>query len=311
MPDALLEPIAGAFAGRCATSPADLPRHPTQLPRFEVAGTRSRKVWRYSGRVALMLGGVMFAGMAHAGDLPVQMSGGGFWSFLLLGFAIGMAHALEGDHLAAVTTMMTQKASRKTLMMRGAFWGLGHTLSLFLVCSVALLLGLSISGRVEAGLELAVGVMIVLLGLRVLWKLRRDKVHLHVHEHDGSRHLHAHSHAGETAPHDVSRHDHKHRRGHFATMGLGVLHGAAGSAGLMVLAVLAAPSLGQAMLYFAVFGLGTTFGMTFLTVIVAYPLDYIQRSTGWLKTATSLLIGGLAVVIGSMLAIESLPVLWG
>jgi uncharacterized membrane protein len=64
-------------------------------------------------------------------------------------------------------------------------------------------------------------------------------------------------------------------------------------------------------LYFAVFGLGTTFGMTFLTVIVAYPLDYIQRSTGRLKTATSLLIGGLAVVIGSMLAFESLPVLWG
>jgi ABC-type nickel/cobalt efflux system permease component RcnA len=229
------------------------------------------------------------------------------WAFLSLGFFIGMAHALEADHLAAVSAMLNGKSSRKALIARGAVWGVGHTLSLFTICTVVVLFGLTITGRVEAGLELAVGVMIVVLGCRVLWKLHRERIHVHVHAHADTRHIHLHSHAADPAPHEASAHDHRHavRKGHLATMGIGMVHGAAGSAGLLVLAIAAADSIGQALAYFAVFGIGSMIGMAALTAVASYPLHLIERGAGWMRTATALGIGGLAIWVGGTLAMHS------
>ena len=229
------------------------------------------------------------------------------WAFLSLGFVIGMAHALEADHLAAVSAMLNGKGSKRSLIARGAVWGLGHTASLFVICSVVVLFGLSITGRVEAGLELAVGVMIVFLGARVLWKLHRERIHLHVHSHADTRHIHLHSHAADPAPHDASAHDHRHaaRKGHLATLGIGMVHGAAGSAGLLVLTVAATDSIAQALAYFAVFGIGSMAGMAALTAVASYPLHVIERGASWMRTATALGIGGLAVWVGGALALQS------
>ncbi len=132
-------------------------------------------------------------------------------AFLALGFVIGMAHALEADHLAAVATFANEGDGRARLIARGALWGLGHTTALFVICSVVVLAGLTISGRVEATMEGAVGVMIIALGLRVLWKMRRDRIHVHVHAHGTKKHIHLHSHAGEAAPHGAHDHSHSHR----------------------------------------------------------------------------------------------------
>lgn len=231
---------------------------------------------------------------------------GGAWVFLTLGFVIGMAHALEADHLAAVGAMLNRGEGPRAMMLRGAVWGAGHTLALLAICSAVLALGLTISGRTEAMLELAVGAMIAGLGLRVLWKLRRERVHIHVHEHDGVRHIHAHSHAGEGA-HRASAHAH----GHAATLGVGLVHGAAGSAGLLVLTVAATDSLAQALAYFAVFGLGSLAGMAALTAAASVPLAMLERGATWMKTATALAIGGLAVWIGGALALSSAMALAG
>lgn len=230
---------------------------------------------------------------------------------LALGFTVGVAHALDADHVAAVAAMMGRGDDRRRAMARGAAWGLGHTLSLFAICSVVLLLGLTISPTVEASLELVVGLMIVALGLRVLWKLRRDRVHIHVHEHDGVRHVHAHSHAGEARSHEASRHEHRHRPGQGArallpTLGVGLVHGAAGSAGLLVLIVAAAPSVPQAMLAFAVFGIGSLIGMTALTAVASVPLGYVHRGGAWMRTTLGLAIGTLALVVGGGVAADSL-----
>jgi len=232
---------------------------------------------------------------------------GGTWSFLLLGFAVGLAHALDADHVAAVAAMMGKGDNARGVIARGAAWGLGHTLALFLICSAVLLLGLTISGTVETALELAVGVLIAALGLRVLWKLRRERIHIHAHEHDGDRHVHAHSHAGDPDRRDAAIHEHQHvTRALLPTLGIGLLHGAAGSAGLLVLIVATAPSTTQAMLAFAVFGTGSLIGMTMLTAAASYPLGRIHRGAAWMRTSLALTIGGLALLIGGGVVIESL-----
>ena len=229
-------------------------------------------------------------------------------SFLALGFAVGLAHALDADHVAAVATMMEKYDSRQGIILRGTAWGLGHTLALFLICSAVLMLGLTISGPLESALEMAVGIMIAGLGLRVLWKLRRERIHIHAHAHNGERHVHAHSHAGDPDTHHAALHSHQHAaRAMLPTLLVGLLHGAAGSAGLLVLVVATAPSTMQALLAFAVFGAGSLIGMTFLTAAASYPLGRIHRGAAWMRTSLALSIGGLACLVGGSVVIDSLP----
>lgn len=240
--------------------------------------------------------------VAHVGHGPEAAL-----PFLGLGFVIGLAHALDADHVAAVAAMMNRKDGRRGIVLRGAAWGLGHTLALFVICSTVLLLGLTISDRVGAALELAVGVMIVLLGLRVFWTLWRDRVHIHAHNHGGERHVHAHSHKGEVGDHKASAHNHRHTiRGMLPTLGVGLLHGAAGSAGLLVLTLASAESLGQALAAFALFGIGSLIGMAALTAAASYPLAWIHGGALWMRTTLALAVGGLAMAVGGGLAMESL-----
>src|SRR5258708_35938753 len=114
-------------------------------------------------------------------------------SLLLLGLVLGMRHALEADHLAAVASLATRSKGTRGRVLQGAVWGLGHTLTLLAVGGACLLLRAAISERVAAALEAAVGGKLLRLGPDVLRRMRRRRVHLHVHRHaDGTLHLHAH-----------------------------------------------------------------------------------------------------------------------
>ena len=242
--------------------------------------------------------------LAHAGGDPARML-----PFLGLGFVVGLAHALDADHVAAVGALISRGGARRGIIARGAVWGAGHTLALFVICSVVLLAGLTISDSAGAALELVVGVMIVGLGLRVFWRLWRERVHIHVHDHDGHRHIHAHSHKDDSAQHRVSDHAHGHgqgARGLLPTLGVGLVHGAAGSAGLLVLIVASAETTAQAMLAFAVFGVGSLLGMTCLTAAASYPLAHIQRGARWMRTSLAVAIGTLAMIVGGGVTLESL-----
>ena len=102
------------------------------------------------------------------------------------------------------------------------------------------------------------------------------------------------------------------RRGSFGSvmpwvMGIGVMHGAAGSAALLVLTVAATQSIGQALGYFAVFGLGSIIGMAALSAVASFPLMALDRGARWMQTASGLGIGGLAIWVGGSLALRSLP----
>jgi len=228
--------------------------------------------------------------------------------FLALGFLIGMQHALEADHLAAVSTMAVDGgASKRGLALRGAVWGLGHTLTLFAICAAVILLGLTMTDRAAAVLEFAVGCMLVLLGADVFRKMRKKKIHFHVHDHgDGKVHLHAHSHQEAQTQHSKDRHQHRHPTG-FPVRALlvGLVHGAAGSAGLLALAIAATKDAWTAVAYVLVFGIGSIFGMAALTAIAAWPLRAAEKHAVRAHGALSVCAGVLAVVIGLDVMVET------
>lgn len=230
------------------------------------------------------------------------------FTLLIFGCIVGMQHALEADHLAAVAALGKGSNSRRALLLRGSVWGLGHTLTLLSICGLLLFLGESITARTETMLEIAVGVMVILLGANVLLKLYRRRAHFHFHRHEpGPPHLHIHSHAQEAGAHADSAHLHKHGNlGLGRALVVGMVHGAAGSAGLLVLAA-AAESLGQAAGYVLAFGVGSILGMAALSFVVSYPLRLMDRYATWLNTATFACIGCAAIVIGGNLLGQS----WG
>ncbi len=225
-----------------------------------------------------------------------------------------MSHALEADHLAAISTMMSDsKGSKKRLAFRGAAWGLGHTVTLSAICVAVILFGATLTERMTAVLEFSVGMMLIILGLDVYRRFRKAKLHFHGHQHDGGpRHVHVHSHKDAKVAHVSDPHRHNHPHGFpLKAFSIGLVHGAAGSAGLLALAVAATQNVGSAMLYVLAFGVGSILGMAALTYTVAWPLAWVEKGMNWMHTALTVSAAGLAIAIGGLILIETSPVAWG
>ena len=215
------------------------------------------------------------------------------FGILGLGFLLGMQHALEADHIAAVSSIAARRSEVGDIVKHGLTWGLGHTLTLFVFAGAAIVLGRAIPEQSQQSLELAVGLMLVGLGAHVLWRLWRDRVHFHRHTHgDGTVHIHAHSHAGETTPHRHASHEHVHGF-RWRTLLVGLMHGMAGSAALLVLTVVQAPSAAAGLGYIALFGIGSMIGMGALSTVIAVPIVISAR---WLTFANRTLQGAVGLV---------------
>lgn len=232
--------------------------------------------------------------------------------FIVLGFLIGMSHALEADHLAAVGALANSKiSSPRKMMFLGFSWGMGHTTTLFLLSALVLVFGYVVSAQVAAGLEFAVGVMLVLMGLRVFWKLRQSRVHFHIHQHDdGQRHMHAHSHAGAQVKHKSDPHKHSHGFSLRAYL-VGLAHGAAGSAGLIALSAAATRDVTTALSYVLVFGIGSMFGMALLTYAVSWPLRFSEGLAGRFFQVVQGAIASFAILVGVHVMIDNGPLMFG
>ncbi len=218
-------------------------------------------------------------------------------SLLFLGLLLGLRHALEADHLAAVASLATRSRSLRSTVLQGVSWGFGHTLTLLVVGGLCLLLRASIPDRLAGALEGAVGVMLLLLGADVLWRLRRGRVHIHPHRHaDGTLHLHAHRHAPEEA-HDPHLHEHTHGLSRRALL-VGLVHGLAGSAALLLVTVSTISSFWLGVAYIAVFGVGSILGMAALSVVIALPMHGPSRLAGWSKGIEAV-VGVSTILIGA------------
>jgi hypothetical protein len=220
------------------------------------------------------------------------------FGILGLGFLLGMQHALEADHIAAVSSIAARRTHVADIVKHGLTWGLGHTLTLFVFAGAAILLGHAIPEQFARPLETAVGVMLVGLGAHVLWRLWRDRVHFHRHGHgDGTVHIHAHSHAGETASHARAAHSHGHGF-RWRTLLVGLMHGMAGSAALLVLAVSQASSAAAGLGYVALFGIGSMLGMGALSMVIAVPLAASARWLTWANSSLQGAVGAVTIAIG-------------
>ena len=220
------------------------------------------------------------------------------FGILGLGFLLGMQHALEADHIAAVSSIAARRTQIGDIVRHGLTWGLGHTLTLFVFAGAALLLGHAIPEQVARPIETAVGIMLVGLGAHVLWRLWRDRVHFHKHGHgDGTVHIHAHSHAGETVAHARAVHAHAHGF-RWRTLLVGLMHGMAGSAALLVLTVSQASSPAVGLGYVALFGIGSMVGMGALSTVIAVPLAVSARWLTWANRGLQGAVGIVTIAIG-------------
>jgi len=190
-------------------------------------------------------------------------------TFLSVGFLLGLRHALDADHLAAVSTVLAERPSMRASGLVGFWWGVGHTLTLMLVGAVVLVSGVHIPEPFALLAESGVGLLLVVLGGTLALKLFRERWHLHRHVHDGEPHVHLHSH------HRREDHAHPHwARQSLRPLLIGMAHGVAGSAALMLVTVSNTSGIGQGLLYIAVFGFGSIAGMLVIGLTLSVPVIY-------------------------------------
>ena len=230
-------------------------------------------------------------------DISPQLS---TFSVLVIGFFLGLQHATEADHLAAVSTIVSEKKNLFTASLVGGLWGLGHTISLFAVGALVILFKFQISESLEAKLEAAVGAMLILLGINALRKLfQASKVHVHSHEHDGHKHVHIHTHEKGTA--EVSHHRLSPR-----SVIVGMVHGLAGSAALMLLVVPTISSSFVALLYILIFGIGSIGGMVAMSFLIGLPFHFTAGRFNVLNRGIRLIAGIFSLGLGLTIVYEKL-----
>ena len=222
------------------------------------------------------------------------------FSVLAIGFVLGLRHATEADHLAAVSTIVSEKKGLFTASIVGGLWGVGHTISLFAVGLLVVFLKLQISTAVEARLEAGVGLMLVILGANALRKLATsEKIHAHAHEHDGHAHTHIHVHRTESS-------EKSHHRFSPRSVVVGMVHGLAGSAALMLLVVPTIQSPPLALLYILIFGVGSIGGMMVMSLLIGLPFHFTANRFDVLNKAIRACAGVFSLLLGGSIIYEKL-----
>jgi sulfite exporter TauE/SafE len=216
---------------------------------------------------------------------------------LMIGFALGLQHAIEADHLAAVSTIVSEKKSLFSASLVGGMWGLGHTISLFIVGALVVFLKLQISETAEARLEAIVGVMLIALGINALRKLFASQtVHVHSHEHGEREHVHIHAHDDKIAD--------SHHRFSLRSVLIGMVHGLAGSAALMLLVVPTIASPWLALTYILVFGVGSIGGMMAMSFLIGLPMHFTFKRFAILNKGLRLVAGCFSLLLGGYILYE-------
>lgn len=218
------------------------------------------------------------------------MDGSNTLTILSLAFGLGLLHALDADHIMAVSGLAARRPSLRNSLRFCARWAVGHGLTLLLIGSAVLLLGMAIPEQLSTWAETFIGAVLVAIGVWILWDLLRSRAHLHFHDHDDlPRHAHWHAHHDHSVPHSEEAHQHRH-----SAVLVGILHGAAGSAPLLALIPLAglggSPWLGMA--YLGLFGFGVLLAMFLFGGLLGSTFAWIDR---WGTRALRITRSGVAI----------------
>ena len=224
------------------------------------------------------------------------------------GFVLGLQHALDPDHLVAVSTIVSDHKSLRRSSLIGTFWGLGHSASLLAVGLVIILLRVSIPDNVLPWMEAPVAVMLIVLGISATRRALRERgvqIHTHIHKHGDQPHEHVHVHLGD-------EHNHMHRmfkigRRPFA---VGLVHGFAGSAALTLLVLTRIPSIALGLVYMSVFGLGSIGGMLIMSAVISVPFVLTARRFEAINGVIRLCAGLFSLAFGLMIAWELIHQIW-
>lgn len=219
---------------------------------------------------------------------------------LLLGFALGIKHALDADHVVAVSTIVSQYRNPLKATLVGAFWGIGHTLTLLLVGIAVIGFKLVISDKLALSMEFLVGVVLLALGLQILWQYLPKKKHTHIHDHSDQMHMHEHVHTHGKEEAHVQHHAPRQRR----SLLLGMIHGLAGSAALMLLVLSTIQSPIEGVIYILIFGIGSILGMMIISTLIGLPFVLSSQRFSSLNHTIRFTAGALSTGLGIFLMIN-------
>jgi len=250
---------------------------------------------------------------------------GSFLSIIAVGFFLGMRHATDPDHVIAVTTIVTRQRKLTRAALTGAFWGVGHTLTIFVVGALIILFDVVIPTRIGLSMEFSVALMLIVLGIMNVVAFMRSAssfaggsadskvLHVHPHSHGDYVHSHAHGHGPETHPHRTDHTPLALLDRLFGKLALyrpvrpfivGVVHGLAGSAAVALLVLTAIPNPRWAVVYLLVFGAGTVGGMMLITMSIASAFKFVGKGSQKFSHRLGLVSGLLSLAFGILLVYQ-------
>jgi ABC-type nickel/cobalt efflux system permease component RcnA len=206
------------------------------------------------------------------------LGGGGLGLALVVAILLGARHATDPDHLTAVSALILSDDKRggRYAGLLGLSWGLGHATTLFLFGLPVVLFGRALPEWFTQAAEVVVGVVIVILAVRLLLRWHRGYFHSHRHRHGGVQHTHPHVHEHEPQQAHPVGHAHQHvdslGRSPLAAFGIGLVHGAGGSAAVGVLLVAAVAGRADAVVGLLLFAAATACSMALVSAAVGYGL---------------------------------------
>ncbi|QFG00451.1 urease accessory protein UreH [Psychrobacillus glaciei] len=196
------------------------------------------------------------------------------FSILSIGFILGIKHAIEPDHVIAVSTIASKSKKLWQSTLAGVFWGIGHTATLLVVGLILIVMKNEISDRMSMSLEFVVGIMLVYLGIMNIINFRKKKQHTHLQNEQTSN-----------------------KTSYLKSTAIGLVHGLAGSAAMVLLTMTIVNSVWEAAVYILVFGAGTILGMLFFTTILGIPFVFSSQKYN-VNRVLALSAGGISLVFG-------------